>query len=327
MIDRERLAALLGRERATFAERHPRSRAAYQAGGANLLGNVPTTWMNKAAGRFPVYLAEASGATVVDLDGHRYVDLCLGDTAAMAGHSPAPTVAAVQRRYAELGGATAMLPTEDAAWVGAELARRFQVPPLELQPDRHRRQPLGHPLARLVTGRPRILVFNWSTSGKSKSSSAACACARKIPSGVGSGAMILAIDQGTSGTTCLVFDESGRISGRAYREFAQHFPRPAGSSTTPPRSGRSRGRWRATRSTRRHRRTRAGRHRHHQPARDRRGLGPRDRRAAPPRDRLAGPPHRRALRRAARGRASSRSCASAPAWCSTRTSRAPRSSG
>jgi glycerol kinase len=38
--------------------------------------------------------------------------------------------------------------------------------------------------------------------------------------------MILAIDQGTSGTTCLVFDESGRVSGRAYREFGQHFPRP-----------------------------------------------------------------------------------------------------
>jgi glycerol kinase len=38
--------------------------------------------------------------------------------------------------------------------------------------------------------------------------------------------VILAIDQGTTGTTCLVFDERGRISGRAYREFTQHFPRP-----------------------------------------------------------------------------------------------------
>ena len=38
--------------------------------------------------------------------------------------------------------------------------------------------------------------------------------------------MILAIDQGTTGTTCLVFDERGQIGGRAYREFTQHFPRP-----------------------------------------------------------------------------------------------------
>ncbi|HEY7950712.1 MAG TPA: glycerol kinase GlpK [Solirubrobacterales bacterium] len=38
--------------------------------------------------------------------------------------------------------------------------------------------------------------------------------------------MILAIDQGTTGTTCLVFDSEGRIAGRAYSEFEQHFPRP-----------------------------------------------------------------------------------------------------
>jgi glycerol kinase len=38
--------------------------------------------------------------------------------------------------------------------------------------------------------------------------------------------VILAIDQGTTGTTCLVFDEEGKIAGRAYREFEQHFPRP-----------------------------------------------------------------------------------------------------
>ena len=38
--------------------------------------------------------------------------------------------------------------------------------------------------------------------------------------------MILAIDQGTSGTTCIVFDERGAVRGRAYSEFQQHFPRP-----------------------------------------------------------------------------------------------------
>ena len=38
--------------------------------------------------------------------------------------------------------------------------------------------------------------------------------------------MILAIDQGTTGTTCMVFDSQAEVLGRAYREFAQHFPRP-----------------------------------------------------------------------------------------------------
>jgi glutamate-1-semialdehyde 2,1-aminomutase len=165
VVDRERLAALLGRERDHFAERHPRSRAAYLEAGASLLGNVPMTWMNKAAGRFPVYLAEARGATVVDLDGHRYVDLCLGDTAAMAGHSPAPTVAAVQRRLGELGGATAMLPTTDAAWVGAELARRFKVDRWSFSLTATDANRWAIRLARLVTGRPKILVFNYCYHG------------------------------------------------------------------------------------------------------------------------------------------------------------------
>jgi glycerol kinase len=38
--------------------------------------------------------------------------------------------------------------------------------------------------------------------------------------------MVLAIDQGTTGTTCLVFDDDMAVAGRAYREFTQHFPRP-----------------------------------------------------------------------------------------------------
>jgi glutamate-1-semialdehyde 2,1-aminomutase len=165
VIDRGRLAALLARERAAFAGRHPRSRDAYRRAGGSLLGNVPMTWMNKAAGGFPVYLAEAGGASVVDLDGHRYVDFSLGDTGAMAGHSPAPTVRAVLRRLGEAGGATAMLPTTDAAWVGADLARRFGVPLWSFTLTATDANRWALRLCRLVTGRPRILVCNWSYHG------------------------------------------------------------------------------------------------------------------------------------------------------------------
>ena len=38
--------------------------------------------------------------------------------------------------------------------------------------------------------------------------------------------MILAIDQGTTGSTALVFNDEGRICGRGYAEFRQHFPKP-----------------------------------------------------------------------------------------------------
>jgi glutamate-1-semialdehyde 2,1-aminomutase len=165
VIDRGRLGKLLERERATFRERHPRSRAAYQAAAGSLFGSVPMTWMNKAPGGFPVYLAEARGARLTDLDGHDYLDLCLGDTAAMAGHSPEPVVRAVERRYREAGGASAMLPTEDAAWVGAELARRFGVPLWSFTLTATDANRWAIRLARLVTGRPKILVFNWCYHG------------------------------------------------------------------------------------------------------------------------------------------------------------------
>jgi glutamate-1-semialdehyde 2,1-aminomutase len=125
-VDRSRLTALLASEREDFAQRHPRSAAAYQAARPHLLGGVPMTWMNLAAGGFPLYLDHAQGARVTDLDGHEYVDFALGDTGAMAGHSPPATVEAIARQSAR--GITAMMPTEDAAWVGEELTRRFGVP-------------------------------------------------------------------------------------------------------------------------------------------------------------------------------------------------------
>ncbi|HBE00408.1 MAG TPA: glycerol kinase, partial [Gemmatimonadetes bacterium] len=37
---------------------------------------------------------------------------------------------------------------------------------------------------------------------------------------------VLAIDQGTTGTTCLVIGENGAVLGRSYSEFTQHFPQP-----------------------------------------------------------------------------------------------------
>ena len=137
---------LTDRERTTFADRHPRSAAAY-ARADHLFGRVPMTWMNKSAAGYPVYLDRARGARLTDIDGHEYVDFCLGDTAAMAGHSPAPVVAAVTRRLADLGGAATMVPTEDAALVGAELSRRFGLPAWSFELTATDAQPLGGPAA------------------------------------------------------------------------------------------------------------------------------------------------------------------------------------
>ena len=99
-VDRERLAGLIERERGAYAASFPRSRAAFEAAGGHLLGGVPMTWMRMWPGGFPVYQAAASAARVTGVDGHTFTDFCLGDTGAMAGHSPRRTVKAVQRRFA-----------------------------------------------------------------------------------------------------------------------------------------------------------------------------------------------------------------------------------
>jgi glutamate-1-semialdehyde 2,1-aminomutase len=164
VVDRTRLRALTDRERTAFAERHPRSAAAY-AGGGHLFGRVPMTWMNKNAAGFPLYVDRARGARLTDVDGHEYVDFCLGDTGAMAGHSPAPVVAAVSRRLAGLGGATTMLPTEDAAAVGAELSRRFGVPAWSFALTATDANRWAIRLLRAATGRPRILVNSYCYHG------------------------------------------------------------------------------------------------------------------------------------------------------------------
>jgi glutamate-1-semialdehyde 2,1-aminomutase len=158
VIDRNRLQELLDRERSAFAGAHPRSAAAYAAAQAHLLGGVPMTWMNMAAGGFPLYLQRARGARVTDIDGCHYTDFALGDTGAMAGHSPEPTVDAVVRRVRDEGGITAMMPTEDAGWVGGELARRFGPPVWSFTLTATDANRWAIRIARQVTGRPKIIV-------------------------------------------------------------------------------------------------------------------------------------------------------------------------
>jgi glutamate-1-semialdehyde 2,1-aminomutase len=163
-MDRARLQHLLARESAEAERRNPRSKAAYERAD-HLFGRVPMTWMNKTAGAFPRYLGSARGARITDVDGHEYIDFCLGDTGAMAGHSPAVVARAVQHRFADLGGATAMLPTEDAEWVGAELTRRFGLARWSFSLTATDANRWAIRLARAVTGRPKILVNSYSYHG------------------------------------------------------------------------------------------------------------------------------------------------------------------
>ena len=164
-IDRIRLKTLIGRERSAYRANFAGSRDAFGADGSHLLGEVPMTWMRMWPGGFPIYHATASAARLTDIDGHEFIDFCLGDTGAMAGHSPVAVQEAVARRYAEFGGATTMLPTTDAAWVAAELTRRFGAARWSFTLTATDANRWAIRLARQVTRRPRILVFSYCYHG------------------------------------------------------------------------------------------------------------------------------------------------------------------
>ena len=152
---------MIEREREEFARRHPRSRELHERARGSLLAGVPMSWMTMWAGGHPIYLAEAEGARLVDVDGIEYADFCLGDTGAMAGHSPAPTMRAIRER----SGLTTMLPTEDAAWVGEELGRRFGLPYWQFSLTATDANRWLLRMCRQVTRRPKVAVFNWCYHG------------------------------------------------------------------------------------------------------------------------------------------------------------------
>jgi glutamate-1-semialdehyde 2,1-aminomutase len=164
MIDRHRLDELHARELLVFAQRNPQSAQAY-AEATHLFGGVPMTWMNKKAGGFPLYFASGRGNRITDIDGHEYIDFALGDTGAMAGHSPQPVVDAVQHRISELGGITTMMPTVDAEWVGAELTRRFGMDVWSFSLTATDANRWAIRLARALTGRSKILFHSYCYHG------------------------------------------------------------------------------------------------------------------------------------------------------------------
>jgi glutamate-1-semialdehyde 2,1-aminomutase len=162
-MDRTKLETLLRSEEELFHQTHPRSYELYQRAKKSLPGGVPMLWMIRWAGSFPVFVKEASGAHFTDVDGHAYIDFCLGDTGSMTGHGPAATREAIRQQIDK--GITLMLPYEDVIGVGEELQRRFGLPLWQFtltatDANRHALR-----MARMITGRPKVLVFNYCYHG------------------------------------------------------------------------------------------------------------------------------------------------------------------
>jgi glutamate-1-semialdehyde 2,1-aminomutase len=162
-LDRARLADLMEREQATFMDRHPRCGAVHERARHSLLGGVPMNWMSKWPGAYPVAVREAWGAHFRCVDDIDHIDFCLGDTGAMTGHAPAQTLAAIAGQAER--GLTTMLPGPEAAMAGEALASRFGLPFWQFTLSATDANRFALRLARLITGRPKVLVFDYCYHG------------------------------------------------------------------------------------------------------------------------------------------------------------------
>lgn len=157
-IRTNRLQAFIAEENARFVAARPRAQAAFENDSAAWLNRVPMHWMRDWPSPFPLVVDAAQDATLVDVDGHRLDDFCLGDTGSMFGHAPAAVTRAIRDQAAR--GLTYMLPSEAALRAGALMSDtfgpfRWQVTLSATDANRNALR-----VARAVTGRRKVLVFN-----------------------------------------------------------------------------------------------------------------------------------------------------------------------
>jgi glutamate-1-semialdehyde 2,1-aminomutase len=157
-IAKDRLEKLAQREAKRYAAARPQAKAALAKGADAYLGGVPLHWMTDWPMPHLPLVARAKGARLTDIDGYEIDDFCLGDTGSMFGHSPAPVAKAI--RHQATRGLTYMLPTEDALEAGRLLQEvfgpfRWQIATTATDANR-----FAIRVARAITGRPKILVFN-----------------------------------------------------------------------------------------------------------------------------------------------------------------------
>jgi glutamate-1-semialdehyde 2,1-aminomutase len=157
-IDTARAQCFLEAESAAYAAARPRSQAMAPDLARGFYQGVPMHWMRDWPMPFPMIIAQAQGAEITDIDGHVLADFCLGDTGSMFGHSPEPVARAIAAQASI--GLTYMLPTPKAAEIGALLAARFGLPHWQIAATATDANRYALRVARAVTGRSKILVFN-----------------------------------------------------------------------------------------------------------------------------------------------------------------------
>ncbi|MCB1273534.1 MAG: aminotransferase class III-fold pyridoxal phosphate-dependent enzyme [Leucobacter sp.] len=162
-IAHSRAAEISARLRPEFVARRPGSQRASQEQRAHLPSGTAMHWFAQWPLPFPIYFSAARGNRVTDIDGIEYLDFCLGDSAALFGHGLPEVADRVAARLS--AGAQTMLPTEEAGAVATELASRFGLPKWQFTLSATDANRAAIRVARAMTGRSRILVFDGKYHG------------------------------------------------------------------------------------------------------------------------------------------------------------------
>ena len=162
-MDGARIAALAAAENERFVTGRPRSMQATTRGMSTMPRGVPMTWMDDLYDHPPLWVSHGAGARFWDIDGNGYVDMYVADMSAFCGHAPAPVVRAVTDRMA--AGNQFLLPGEDALVVAEELARRYGMAKWQFTLSATQANVEVVRVARVRTGREKILVFDGKYHG------------------------------------------------------------------------------------------------------------------------------------------------------------------
>ena len=162
-IDPAKVAELKRREDARFLDERPRSLALLREARGSMPGGVPMAWMISLYGHAPVFVQEAEGAYIVDVDGHRYLDMNLADSSMACGYGLEAVAEAVAAQYRR--GSQLLLPTEDAVHVSRALAARFGLPFWQFTLAASNANMEAIRLSRAFTGRDRVLIFDGKYHG------------------------------------------------------------------------------------------------------------------------------------------------------------------
>ncbi|PJF08336.1 aspartate aminotransferase family protein [Pseudorhodobacter sp. MZDSW-24AT] len=157
-VPTDRLNAFALREAKRYGQSRPKAAKALAAGAGHYLNGVPMHWMRDWPMPHLPLVAQAKGARITDIDGYGIDDFCLGDTGSMFGHSPKPLARAIRKQAGR--GLTYMLPTETALKAGRLLTKRFGDFRWQIATTATDANRFALRVARAVTGRPKVLVFN-----------------------------------------------------------------------------------------------------------------------------------------------------------------------